>query len=104
MGFSTSIVQQPDETAWSVLVKVNLTRAESNQLFLSGDSMIAWPAEGMRPAAPDHPRPERSGMFVSEMASRPRGLTISYRERGQAERAAVLLRAQLAQIGIEEES
>ena len=87
-----------------VLVKVSLSRVESNQLFLSGDSMVSWPAEGMRASGTGDPRLERSGMFVSEIAARPSGLEIRYGEQAQAERASTLIRMQLAQIGIEEES
>jgi hypothetical protein len=104
MGYSTSIVHRSGQGSWSVLLKVNLTRAESNDLFLSGDSMVSWPVEGLQPTSGDDPRPERSGMFVSEVAARPRGLAISYREQTQAERAAALLRMQFAQIGIKEET
>jgi hypothetical protein len=87
-----------------VSVKVNLTRAESNDIFLSGDAMVSWPTEGLRPTGEADFGPERSGMFISEMAARPEGLKISYEERGQAERALALLRVQFAQTGIEEET
>ena len=83
------------------MLRVNLTRAESNDLFLSGDSMLAWPVEGLEECGA--PRPERSGMFISEVAARPVGLEIRYSRPDQAELAAALLRMQLANAGIEEE-
>jgi hypothetical protein len=103
MGYSTSIARSSGQVAWSLLLRVNLTRAESNDLFLSGDSMVSWPVEGLEPATAGDTMLERSGMFVSEIAARPLGLTIVYKEQAQAERAATLLRMQFAQIGIDEE-
>lgn len=95
-------------------LRVNLTRAESNELFLSGDSMVSWPVEGLDSAAgvasaagatgEGDLKLERSGMFVSEVAARPGGLVLRYREQSQAERAATLLRMQFNQIGIKEET
>ncbi|MBN1320184.1 MAG: hypothetical protein JXA87_04995 [Thermoleophilia bacterium] len=97
-----SIEQETGSDSWIVVLQATLTRAESNELFLSGDSMVSWPVEGVEPT--DDPRLERSSMFVSEVAARPGGLRIRYRERAQAERAATVLRIQLGQIGIKEET
>lgn len=85
-------------------VEVKLSRAESNDLFLSGDSMVSWPVDGLEATSAEDPRLERSGIFVSEVAARPQGLRIHYREQAQAERAAALLRMQFTQIGIKEEA
>jgi hypothetical protein len=104
MGYSASIVHEAGTGSWTVLVKVNLSRAESNDLFLSGDSILSWPVEGLQPDSTDDSRPERSGMFISEVAARPLGLRISYREQAQAEYAAALLRMQFSQNGIREET
>jgi hypothetical protein len=102
MGYSTTVTRESGSDSWLVMVKVNLTRAESNQLFLSGDSMVSWPTEGMASTS-ENPHLERSGMFVSEVAARPAGLGIKYRGQAEAERAAKLFRLQFAQIGIKEE-
>lgn len=102
MGYRLASTPEPESDSWSLALRVNLTRAESNDLFLSGDSMLAWPVEGLEQSG--DPRLERSGMFISEVAARPLGLGIRYSRRGQAERAAALLRMQLANAGIEEES
>ena len=104
MGYAASVVEGPGPSQWSVRLRVNLSRGETNDLFLSGDSIVSWPAEGLVADRDDNLRLERSGMFVSEIAARPEGLTVSYGERDQAARATALLRIQFAQIGIEEET
>lgn len=104
MGYSVVVKQDPGSDTWTVLLKVNLSRAESNELFLSGDSMVSWPVEGLRVAAHGDLKLERSGIFVSEVAARSTGLGLGYQEQAQAERAAAVLRMQFAQIGIKEET
>lgn len=102
MGYTAAIEQEAGSNNWVVVLQATLTRAESNELFLSGDSMVSWPVDGVEPT--DDPRLERSSMFVSEIAARPGGLRIRYRERVHAERAATVLRIQFGQIGIKEEA
>jgi hypothetical protein len=104
MGFVTTVKHESKPECWAVSVKVKLNRTETNELFLSGDSMLSWPVEGLARTSLDDSKPERSGMFVSEVAARPAGLVIRYGDKAQAERAAVLLRTQLAEVGIEEEA
>ena len=104
MGYSASVVEGPGRAPWAVLLRVSLTRAESNDLFLSGDSMVSWPIEGLHTSTQEEAKLERSGMFVSEVAARRDGLTISYSEQSQAERAVAVLRIQFAQLGIKEET
>ncbi len=104
MGYLTEIEHEPGSQYWVVKVRVNLTRAESNDLFLSGDSMVSWPIEGLDLAPDENLRLERSGIFVSEVAARPAGLSLPYRQRAQAERTETLLRTQFAQIGIKQET
>ncbi len=103
MGYSTAINQEPGSQGWTVSVRINLSRAETNELFLSGDSMMSWPTEGLLPTSGNEAIPERSGMFVSEVAAQPTGLVICYADQTSAERTLALLRAQLAQAGINEE-
>ena len=102
MGFTTTLARDPEPATWAVVVKADLSRAESNDLFLSGDSMVSWPVDGLE--STEDCGPQRSSMFVSEVAARPHGLKIRYREQAQAERAAAVLRVQFNQIGIEEET
>lgn len=103
MGYSTVISHQTGEDRWTVSVKVTLDRAETNDLFLSGDSMLSWPVEGLAPSSEDDDMLERSSIFVSEIASQPEGLQLSYTDQALAERTAALLKAQFSQAGIEEE-
>jgi len=104
MGYSTALTQEPGPEAWLITVKVVLSRTESNDLFLSGDSMVSWPAEGLQISGTADPRLERSGMFISEIASRSSGLVLRYHGQAEAERAFKVLRIQFAQIGIQEEN
>lgn len=103
MGYSTVISHESGPDRWTVAVKVSLSRAETNDLFLSGDSMLSWPADGLVHTSADEPMPERSSIFVSEIVALPAGLAISYENKDLAERTAKLLKAQFAQVGIEEE-
>ena len=103
MGYSTEIGQEAGSDRWKVSVKVNLSRAETNELFLAGDSLLSWPVEGLLPTSGDASIPERSGMFVSEVAAQPAGLVICYSDQAHAERTLALLRVQFAQAGIKEE-
>jgi hypothetical protein len=102
MGYSTTVGSEPESGTWAVVLKVHPSRAESNDLFLSGDAMVAWPVEGIQLG--EDLVLERSSIFVSEVAARPEGLRLRYRERAQAEHAAAVLRAQFGQIGIVEET
>ena len=105
MGFRVTIVPEPGSELWSLTLLVNLSRAESNALFLSGDSIVAWPAEGLErdPERGEVPAPERTSMFVSEVATHASGLRILYSQRAQVERAAALLREQMTRAEIQEE-
>lgn len=104
MGYSTVIKKESRPACWSVSLKVALSREETNELFLSGDSMLSWPPEGLIHASDAEVVPERSGMFVSEVAAQDSGLVIRYAEESQADKAVALLHAQLEQIGIKEEA
>jgi hypothetical protein len=96
-----------------VTVRVALTMAETNRLFLSGDTIISWPEGDLRTGGDSGPRAvadgqdrglSRTGMFVSELARLAQGLEIGYRQAAEAELAAKLLRLQLLRAGIEEVS
>ena len=113
MGFS--VTRRFDQGAGEhvVTVKVGLTMAETNSLFLSGDTIISWP-EGELRASGDagsaglglgaRAGSHRTGMFISELARLAHGLKIGYRQAAEAERAAQLVRLQLLRAGIEEET
>jgi hypothetical protein len=103
MGYSTAVSHEAGSDCWAVSVRVSLSRAETNELFLAGDSMLSWPVEGLLPTSGDGSIPERSGMFVSEVAAHPAGHVICYSDQARAERTIALLRVQFAQAGIKEE-
>jgi hypothetical protein len=99
--------------SYVVTVKVDLSLAETNSLFLSGDSIVSWPAGGLLDTAgldnarldeAPHTALIRTGMFVSELERLAQGLKIGYRQVAEAERAAQLIRLQLLRAGIEEET
>lgn len=96
MGFRLNIHDQADGSV--VSLALILTRQESSDLFLLGDSMISWPSDGLFQEG--DPMLARTGIFVSEIAARPAGMTLRYATREQAERTATLLGLQFDQLGI----
>jgi hypothetical protein len=101
VGYVLAVKPEQVNGGWEMVLLISLSRAEANDLFLAGDRLVAWPGEGLIEGG--DPGPERSSMFVSEMARRPSGLRIRYAEPGQVERAAAVIRSQLAEAGLEEE-
>lgn len=85
----------------SVMLTLSLSRRENSDLFLMGDAMISWPTEGLQDDG--ETVLARSGIFVSEIASKPRGLSLLYATAEQARRTSLLLCRQLDQIGIAQE-
>jgi hypothetical protein len=102
VGYFLTVKPEPADGGWEMVLLIRLSRAEANDLFLAGDKLVAWPVGGLVDGG--DPGPERSSMFVSEIAGRPSGLRIRYAERGQVERAVVVMRSQLAEAGLEEEA
>jgi hypothetical protein len=108
-----TVTHGPDgDGGYAVIVKVTLSLTETNDLFLSGDTIISWP-EGDLVAATgqEDGYPEgrdgglvRTGMFISELARLAHGLRIGYRQPMEAERAARLIRLQLMRADIKEET
>jgi hypothetical protein len=111
LGFSVIHTFEQGAGEHLVTVRVGLTMAEANSLFLSGDTIISWPDGEVRAsgdtgsggACQGQDRvPARTGMFVSELARLAQGLQIGYRQAMEAERAAQVVRLQLLRAGIEE--
>ena len=96
MGFQFRILDAANGSLESMVVA--LTRQETNELFLAGDSMVSWPEEGL--CSEGDPRLARTSIFVSEIAAKPEGVTLHYQTREQAERTARILQVQFDQIGI----
>lgn len=113
MGFSVTHTFEQGAGEHLVTVRVGLTMAETNSLFLSGDTIISWPEGAVRASTDGGPggacqgqdrAPARTGMFVSELARLAQGLQIGYRQATEAQRAAQVVRLQLLRAGIEEVS
>jgi hypothetical protein len=111
LAFSVTNTFDPGAGEYLVTVTVGLTMAETNSLFLSGDTIVSWPEGEVRTSADagsagsyegQNRAPARTGMFVSELARLAQGLQIGYRQAVEAERAAQLVRLQLLRAGIEE--
>ncbi len=79
---------------WAVRLRVSLDRAETNELFLAGDKLVAWPTEGMRSSGGAVPL-ERSSMFLSEIVAKPEGLELAYETQELAERTQKILAYQV---------
>ena len=110
-----TVTRSNDQAAGSyvVTVKVDLSLAETNSLFLSGDSIVSWPEGRLLDTAGSESAavPEagdaalvRTGMFISELARLAQGLKIGYRQGAEGEHAAQVIRLQLLRAGIEEET
>jgi hypothetical protein len=113
LGFFVTYDTDRGAGEYVVTVRVALTMAEANNLFLSGDTIISWPEGELRaggdPGFAGTPLGQdggltRTGMFVSELARLAQGLEIGYRQAAEAERAVKLVRLQLLRAGIEEVS
>ena len=113
MAFTVTLGNDPTVGDHAVTVKVDLSPAETNKLFLLGDSMVSWPegllldvmiSESADPNEVEDAALVRTGMFISELARLARGLKIGYRQAAEAERAARLIRLQLLRAGIDEET
>lgn len=87
------VEKQARGEGWAVRLAVALDRGETNELFLAGDKLIAWPTAGMLAsgAAPV----ERSSMFLSEIVSRVGGLELLYRSEELADRVGRILAHQV---------
>jgi hypothetical protein len=113
VAFAVTHAADPSIGGYVVTAKVGLSLAETNSLFLSGDTIVSWPEGellesdgqgGNRPSEPGGTALVRTGMFITELARLPDGLKIGYRQGAEAQRAAQLIKLQLLKAGIEEET
>ena len=81
--------------AIAVHVRVRLSSRELNRLFLSGDTLIQLPLDGIVDEAAAAPMP-RMSIFLSEIAGSPDGFTRTFTDTGSADRFAAVVRAQIA--------
>lgn len=100
MGFR--IVIEKTQDTWVLELTVSLTRVESAEVFVSGDTLLQWPEDGLRSVS-NLPL-QRTTMFISEAAARSEGVRLEYVTEKQAASAAAMLRTELEEAGIQEES
>jgi len=81
--------------AIAVHVRVRLSSRELNRLFLSGDTLIQLPLDGIVDEAAAAPMP-RMSIFLSEIAGSSDGFTRTFVDVGSADRFAAVVRAQIA--------
>lgn len=90
----------PADGIWLVHLQVRLDRRETSELFLSGDTLISWPTEGLMVSG-SGPM-DRSGMFLSEVVARGDGLELAYATEEAAGRAEKILAYQVRAVFPEE--
>jgi hypothetical protein len=85
----------PDGVAVRVLVR--LSGREANRLFLSGDTLVELPLDGVvdAPAAAGSSPIPRSTIFLSELAGLAGGYTRVFADDASADRFAAAVRADL---------
>jgi hypothetical protein len=88
------IVSEQVAQGVAVRVRLALTPRETNQLYLSGDTLIQLPTEGAMPESEAVPF-VRPSMFLSELAGTRDGLTRIFTDATAAERYAAAVRSQL---------
>jgi hypothetical protein len=79
---------------FAVTVHVRLSPRETSRLFLSGDTLILLPTEGIVVVAEAAPIP-RTSIFLSEIAGGASGLRRTFVDRPTAEQFAADVRTQL---------
>jgi hypothetical protein len=81
----------------NVRVAVRLSSREMNRLFLSGDTLVQLPIDGLTASADQSPIP-RTSIFLSELAGSKDGLSRAFVDPGSAEAFAAAVRDQLETI------
>jgi hypothetical protein len=79
----------------AVHVRVRLSARELNRLFLSGDTLIQLPSEGMADDAGGAPI-SRTSMFLSEIAGAPDGFSRTFSDATCADSFARAVREQIS--------
>ncbi len=79
----------------AVHVRVRLSSRELNRLFLSGDTLIQLPLDGMADEPESAPIP-RMSMFLSEIAGSPDGFSRTFADATQADSFARAVREQIS--------
>lgn len=77
-----------------VAVHLRLSPRETSRLFLSGDTLIQLPTEGLVPEAESSPIP-RTSIFISEIAGTKSGMHRVFSDASHADIFSVSVRTQL---------
>ena len=88
------VAQERASEGVTVRVLVRLSSRETNRLFLSGDTLIQLPLDGMAAHPQDAPIP-RTSIFLSELAGSHEGFTRTFVDEARAESFARALRSQI---------
>ena len=83
------------ERGIAVHARVRLSSRELNRLFLSGDTLIQLPLDGIVDEAAAVPMP-RMSIFLSELAGSADGFTRTFADAASADRYAAVVRAQIS--------
>ena len=79
----------------AVHVRVRLSSRELNRLFLSGDTLIQLPLDGMADEPESAPIP-RMSIFLSEIAGSPDGFSRTFADAAAADNFARTVREQIS--------
>jgi hypothetical protein len=91
------ITTQPLAEGVNVRVAVRLSSREMNRLFLSGDTLVQLPTEGLSSSTETGPIP-RTSIFLSELAGSRDGISRAFVDPASAEAFAAAVRGQLETI------
>ena len=83
------------EQGIAVHVRVRLSSRELNRLFLSGDTLIQLPLDGMADEPESAPIP-RMSIFLSEIAGSPDGFSRTFADAAAADNFARTVREQIS--------
>lgn len=96
----------PSAEGWIVALAAVLDRRETSELFMLGDKLISWPTADLvsfgKSASPSTETGAapflRSGMYLSEIVSRPEGVRLVYGQEPAARMAARVIEYQMREV------
>ncbi len=88
------VAQERVSEGVTVRVLVRLSSRETNRLFLSGDTLIQLPLDGIAAYPEGAPIP-RTSIFLSELAGSHEGFTRTFVDEERADSFARVLRSQI---------
>jgi hypothetical protein len=96
----------PSAEGWVVALAAALDRRETSELFILGDKLISWPTADLVSFGDNAPSSVgtsagpflRSGMYLSEIVSRPEGVRLVYGQEPAARMAARVIEYQMREV------